>query len=320
MKTFDYLKPKTLDAALREYSPKVTLKAGGIDVLDRLKERIETPDALLSIEHLPDLAYIREDGAGLKIGALATLADLGRNELIKTRYQGLWTSAAHAATPQVRERATVGGNLCQRPRCWYFRNHAFHCKKKGGEHCFAADGENQYHAIFGDAGCHIVHPSNIAPSLLALDAVFVVRSTAGERTIKSTEFFTMPDVDIERENVLKPGDILTEIRIPAAPTHSATIELREKQSFDWPLVMASVARVNGAWRVGMGAVAPVPLRSAEAEAILKSQDLTDDLIRSAASAAVKNAEPMSQNKHKVTLLRVAIERALRLSIGQEVPL
>lgn len=319
MKTFDYLKAKTLDAAVREYTDKTVLKAGGIDLLDRLKERIHEPDTLVSIEGLKDLAYIKEEAGGLKIGAMSTLADIARSDLIRTKYQGLWTSAAHAATPQVRERATVGGNLCQRPRCWYFRNQAFHCKKKGGEHCFAADGENQYHAIFGDAGCHIVHPSNIAPALLALDAVFVVKSKAGERTIKSTEFFTMPDVDIDRENVLKPGDIVTEIQIPASPTQSATIELREKQSFDWPLVLVSVARVSGAWHVGMGAVAPVPMRSAEAEAILKNQDLTADLITAAAAAAVKPAEPMSQNKHKVTLLRVAIERALKLSVGMEVP-
>jgi len=322
MNTFDYLVPEQLGAALAEYADgQATLKAGGIDLLDLMKERIATPHTVLSIDGLTDLRYIRQESDGVHIGSLTTLAELERSELVAKKYVGLHQSAAHSSTPQIRERATVGGNLCQRPRCWYFRNQEFYCSKKGGATCFAVDGENRYHAIFGEGPCHIVHPSNIAPALVALDAEIVVRAAEGKpQSIKAADFFVMPAQSLYAENVLKPGQIVCEVVLPNEPSASATIELREKQSFDWPISIASVARVDGSWRVCLGAVAPVPWLSKSVMAVLGNQEITPELAATAGDAAVKNANPMSENAYKVQLVKVATKRALLAAAGLETPL
>lgn len=321
MKPFDYLVADQLDAALAEYAGgQATLKAGGIDLVDLMKERIATPDTVLSIDGLADLRYIREEPDGVHIGSLTTLADLGRSKLMETKYAGLHQSAAHAATPQIRERATVGGNLCQRPRCWYFRNQEFYCLKKGGATCFAVEGENRHHAIFGEGPCHIVHPSNIAPALVALDATILVRAVAGEpQAIKAAEFFAMPAQSLYAENILKPGQIVSEVVLPTAPSASATVELREKQSFDWPIAIACVARVAGAWRVCLGAVAPIPWLSKAAMEALGNREITPELAAAAGEAAAKDAHPMSENAYKVQLVKVATKRALLAAAGLETP-
>jgi len=319
VKPFHYIVPSTLDAALTEHGKgKAILKAGGIDLVDLMQERIETPPALLSIRKLPDLAYIREDGAGLRIGALTTLADMGRSDLLRAMFPGLAEAAGHAATPQVREQATLGGNLCQRPRCWYFRREEFPCLKKGGDTCYAARGENQYHAVFGGGPCHIVHPSNCAPPLVAADAEIVIRRAGGERTVKARDFFVLPRQDLMKENVLEPGEIIADVHIPHAPGQSATYELRERQSFDWPIASASVARVSGQWYVCLGAVAPVPWRSEAAEALLGKQDVTEQLAADAGKAAAEGATPLEHNAHKVPLVRAAVKRALMKAAGMEV--
>ncbi len=322
MQPFNYLIADTLDAALAEYAEnRPALKAGGIDLVDRMKERLATPAVVLSLGEVEALRYIEPEGEGVRLGCLTTLADIGRSELLNSRYAALAESAGHAATPQVRERATLGGNLCQRPRCWYFRAIHFHCLKKGGATCFAVEGENQYHAVLGGGPCHIVHPSNCAPPLVAMEALFVVRRAgAEERVIPAREFFVLPSSALDRENVLAPGEILTEVRIPRAPDQSATIELREKQSFDWPLAMASVARVEGRrWNVCLGAVAPVPWVSEEAAEVLGSADITPELAARAGEAAAQAAQPMSDNGYKTQLIKVAVKRALLKAAGQEVP-
>jgi xanthine dehydrogenase YagS FAD-binding subunit len=328
MNTFEYLVADQLDPALAEYGAgagngnnKVRLKAAGIDLLDLMKERIDTPATVLSINDVKDLRYIREEAGAVHIGCLTTLADVARSDLIKSKYACLHTSAAHAATPQVRERATVGGNLCQRPRCWYFRNVEFNCLKKGGPTCFAVEGENQYHAIFGGGPCHIVHPSNLAPALVALDAVIVVRSAQNKepQKIRAEEFFVLPRDAMFAENKLKPGEVVTEVILPKAPSHSATVELREKQSFDWPIMMASAARVDGAWRVCLGAVAPVPWLSKPAMDAMGKSDVTPELAAKAGEAAAKEAQPMRDNDYKVQLVKVATKRALLAAAGMEVP-
>ena len=256
----------------------------------------------------------------MHIGSGATLADIGRSELLATKYKVLHHSAAHAATPQIRERATIAGNLCQRPRCWYFRNAEFHCLKKGGHTCFAVEGENRYHAIFGEGPCHIVHPSNLAPALVALDAVLVVRSAdAADERIRAADFFKMPHESLYAENVLKPGQIITEVILPHEPTQSATIELREKQSFDWPMVICSVARIDKNWRVCLGAVAPIPWLSESAMRVLGNRDITPELAAAAGEAAAEDADPLPDNEYKVSLVKVATKRALMAASGMEVP-
>ena len=316
MKSFDYLTAETLDAALSVYNDQ-TLKAGGVDLLDSMKERLQTPDTVLSIETISDLDYLRADGDVLRIGCMTSLAKLGRSSILQKHYPSLAKAAGHAATPQVRERASIGGNLCQRPRCWYFRNHEFDCLKKGGYTCFAVEGENQYHAIFGDGPCHIVHPSNCAIALLALDADLILRHKTGQRQIKAADFFVMPDESLKRENSLRDGEILTEIILPERPSHSATIELREKQSFDWPMVMASAARIRGTWRICLGAVAPIPWLSQPAMKILGDREMTVALAEQAADAAVEGAAPMTDNGYKIKLVKVTVKRCLLAAAGLE---
>lgn len=321
MKAFDYLVAEELEPALAELAGgTATLKAGGVDLLDLMKERVETPEVVLSIGGLKDLRYIREDNGAVRIGCLATLADIARSDLLREKYAVLHGAVADAATPQIRERATLGGNICQRPQCWYFRKKEFNCLKKGGPTCFAVEGENRYHAIFGGGPSYIVHPSNAAPALVALDAEIVVRSAEGEpQRVKAADFFVGPDKALMKENVLEPGQIVTEIVLPKAPNASATIELREKQSFDWPLVMACVARVDGKWRVCLGAVAPIPWLSQPAMDALGQSDVTADLAAKAGEAAASNAEPMFENEYKVQLVKVAVKRALLAAAGLETP-
>jgi len=321
VKPFDYVVAEQLEPALTELTNgKTTLKAGGIDLLDLMKERVATPEAVLSIGGIDSLRYIREEGDGVHIGCLTTLADVGRSDLLRTKYATLHAAAADAATPQIRERATIGGNICQRPQCWYFRKREFNCLKKGGPTCFAGEGENRYHAIFGGGPSYIVHPSNVAPALVALDGVLVVRSADAEpQQIKAADFFLLPEVSLMSENVLKPGQVITEIVLPAAPSASATVELREKQSFDWPLVMACVARIENNWRVCLGAVAPIPWLSQPAMEVLGGREVTPELAAAAGEAAAKDADPMTENEFKVQLVKVATKRALLAAAGLEVP-
>jgi xanthine dehydrogenase YagS FAD-binding subunit len=325
MMPFDYLVADQLDAALNEYAEgKVTLKAGGIDLLDLMKEGVESPTTVLSLGGLDDLRYIREESDGVHIGCLTTLADIGRSDLLKSKYAVLHHAAGEAATPQIRERATVGGNICQRPRCWYFRQAEFHCLKKGGPTCFAVEGENRYNAIFGGGPSYIVHPSNVAPALVALDGIIVVRSANSEppglsRRIPAAEFFVLPAKNLMAENVLEKGQVVAEVILPSAPKQSATIELREKQSFDWPVTMACVARMNDGWRVCLGAVAPIPWLSKPAMEVLGDRDITPQLAAAAGDAATKDADPMTDNEYKVQLVRVATKRALLTAAGLEVP-
>ncbi len=325
MKAFDYLVAENLEAAAGAYAGadpngngngKVALKAGGIDLLDLMKQRIETPQAILSIDRLDDLRYIRQEDDGVHIGALTTLAQMGASDLLAQRYAALHQAAADTATPQVRQRATIAGNLCQRPRCWYYRNPEFDCLKNGGDRCFVRDGENEHHAVFGGGPCHILHPSNVAPALVALNAVLVVHAAEAEpQRIDAAEFFVLPRQSMFAENVLEPGQIITEIILPAEPRHSATVEVREKQSFDWPLCTASVARLGGGWRICLGAVAPIPWLSEPAMRVVADRDITAELAAEAGEAAAQGATPLSDNGYKVDLIKVVTRRALMAAAG-----
>jgi xanthine dehydrogenase YagS FAD-binding subunit len=209
----------------------------------------------------------------------------------------------------------------QRPRCWYFRNEEFHCLKKGGSRCFAVEGENQYHAIFGETPCHIVHPSSLAVPVIAYGGRFRVLGPEGEREIEADKFFAMPDRNMYGETVLEPNELVTHVILPrAASVKSAHYEIKFKQSHDWPVAMASVAlAMSGTTvasaRVVLGAVAPIPWRSQAAEAVLKGKAVTPEVAAQAAEAAVANAKPMSQNAYKVQLARVAVERAIARAAG-----
>lgn len=319
MKPFILLRPATLSEAAREAArPGSEVKAGGVDLLDRMKEGFDSPQRVVSIAHVPGLDSISA-GPPAKIGALATLARIASSPDIKRLYPALAAAAEGAATPQIRNMATLGGNLCQRPRCWYYRLAEFDCRKKGGPTCYAQDGENRFHAIFdSDLFCCCIHASATAVALLAYGAKLNTVSPRGRRTIVLDDFFVRPTEDARRENVLTPGEIIETVMIPAPPPGARSVykKLKEKESFDWPLVEACVnLTVSGGTvreaRVILGSVAPTPRRATEAEAVLRGAPARPETASKAAAAAVANAKPLAQNAYKVRLARVTLERALR---------
>lgn len=328
MKAFEYVPVKSVEEAARllpsgvsreRYGREVMLKAGGIDLMDQMKERMIEPSRLINLRSIEnELRYVEfEDDGTLRIGALATLNQIGRDPNVRRLHPGLAEAAASAATPQIRNVATAGGNLTQRPRCWYFRASEFKCLKKGGDVCFAKEGENQYHAIFGSGPSYIVHPSNLALPLVAGDGEIRVISRQGARTIRAREFFVTPDEDVMNENVLGTEDVITELRVAGGITASGYYEVREKLSYDWPLVSAAVAKRPQGWSVVLGAVAPIPWRAEAAEALLGTREMTRELAAMAGEAAAEGATPLRHNLYKVDLIKVAVKRCLLRAAGME---
>jgi xanthine dehydrogenase YagS FAD-binding subunit len=287
--------------------------AGGMDLLGLTKDYIVSPDKIVSIRNL-DQTIAGADG-GLRIGAAAKIADLVEHAQARKLYPALITAAEEVGTPQIRNVGTVGGNIMQRPRCWYFRNEEFNCLKKGGSRCFAVEGENQYHAIFGDGPCHIVHPSSLAVPVIAYGGRFRVAGPNGAREIDAGQFFQMPNQNLYGESVLQPDEIITHVLLPAPGQRSATYEVRFKQSHDWPLAAASVNLVMSgptvkSARVVMGAVAPIPWRAPAAERVLAGKAITEAIAAEAANAAVAGARPMTGNAYKIQIAKTAVKRAI----------
>jgi xanthine dehydrogenase YagS FAD-binding subunit len=292
-------------------------KAGGIDLLDHLKEHLAEPPRLVDLKTIPGLAQIALDRDGaLRIGALATLAQVAASSVVRNGWPALARACGEAASPQVRNVATIGGNVLQRPRCWYYRLESYKCFKKGGDTCFAVAGENRYHVLFGGGPVFATHPSNAAVPLVAYDASFVIDGPTGGRVVKAGDFFMLPAQDPTRENVLQPGELLKEIRVPAGiGWRSAYADVRERAAFDWPLVSATIAvRATGGTireaRVVLGQVAPIPWRSESAEKALVGQPLSDATAEAAGKAAVFGAQPMSDNGYKVDLLQTLVRRTV----------
>ncbi|HVX65698.1 MAG TPA: xanthine dehydrogenase family protein subunit M [Bryobacteraceae bacterium] len=316
---FTYVRPGSLDAAIRELStPDTHLHAGGTDLLGCLRNGIVPAKKLVSLSGLKELRGIAEaPGGGWRIGALTPLAEVAAHPALAKSCAALTQAAGSVASPQLRNQGTLGGNLCQRPRCWYFRSSDFHCLRKGGDTCFAAEGENEYHCIFGGSGCVMVHPSDTAPALIALEARVRIAGPKGPRTVPLASFFAGPIDELTKETVLAPGEILTEILVPASPANLRSFyrKARVRAAWDFALAGAAVAlrvtdgRIEWA-RVVLAAVAPVPWRSAEAEKALVGKPLNAQTIAQAAAAAVKGAEPLSQNAYKVDLVEGIVEEAL----------
>jgi xanthine dehydrogenase YagS FAD-binding subunit len=327
MNRFEVVAPADLNQAAKLLAePYHAALAGGVDLLDLLKQRVLGPKSLVNLKALKGIDAIESDGAGgLRLGALVKLHEVATNPLVSGRFAAVSMAAGEAATPQIRNLATVGGNLLQRPRCWYFRNPEVVCLKKGGDTCYAAKGLNRYHAILGGGPSYIVHPSNLAPALIAFGASIRLVGSAGERTIPLDQFFILPKTDPARENVLQPGEVLTQVVIPAPSrdTRSVYLEVREKQSFDWPLV--SVATVLATDRAGivrharivMGAVAPIPWRSPEAEKVVFGSRLDAVLAARAAADALEPAVPLADNGYKVPMAKALVRRALLRAAGVE---
>ena len=296
-------------------------KAGGVDLLDLMKDGILAPTKLVSLRALPGLDQIKEDAkVGVRIGPLVTLAQLDTHPLLRKNYRAVADAAGHSATPQIRNAATIGGNLLQRPRCWYFRNEQFVCLKKGGAVCFAREGEHQYHAVFDNAGCCIVHPSTAATALVAFGARLELTGPKGAREVALEEFLVSSGKEATRENSLQANELITEIRLPAvsAATRSAHIKQGEKESFDWPIAdVAAVLEQSGGRctraSIVLGAAAPVPWRAKEAEAALTGKTINEETARAAAKAAVNGATPLEKNRYKVPIFEAVVRRAIMLA-------
>jgi xanthine dehydrogenase YagS FAD-binding subunit len=325
VKAFAYVNPaneKEAVAALKSGGTALPL-AGGMDLLARMKDYIQQPDRVVNVKNALETTAVRTPDGGMKIGAAMKIVDLLEHQEISRLYPALARAAGEIGTPQIRNSGTVGGNINQRPRCWYFRNEEFVCFKKGGDRCFSPAGENQFHAIFGNKGpSHIVHPSNLAVPLVAYGARFRIFGSNGEREVQASEYFTMPTPqNVQKENVLADDELLTHVilRLPGN-TRSGFYEIRYKESHDWPLAFATVvATMNGnnvqSARVVLGAVAPVPWRSEDAERALIGKPINESTAAAAAEAAVRTAQPLSRNGYKVQIAKTAVKRAILQAAG-----
>jgi xanthine dehydrogenase YagS FAD-binding subunit len=313
--------------AVRALGPdrtKIMPLAGGQDLLARLKDYVAEPDRVVNVKTALDATVTPVPGGGLKIGAAMKLVDLAEHAEVAKLYPAISHAAIEVGTPQIRNQGTVGGNLNQRPRCWYFRNEEFVCFKKGGNVCFSPQGENQFHAIFGSGPSFIVHPSSLAVPSVAYGATFRLLGPNGERMVPAAEYFTMPTLqNVQTENVLASNELLTHVILPApGPLKSGHYEVRYKESHDWPIAFATVLlTMNGdtvrAARVVMGAVAPVPWRAQAAEAALVGKQINQATASAAADAALRDARPLSQNAYKIQVAKTAVKRAILNAAGIE---
>ncbi len=326
MEKFSFVNATSLDQVTSLLSEsgwgEVMLIAGGTDLLGELKEYIETPKTLVNLKTLPGMDSIAADASGLQIGALATIADISMHPTIQHHYTVLAQAAGSVATPQIRNVGTLGGNLCQRPRCWYYRDEATHCLKKGGDTCYAVDGMSKYHAIFGGDPVYIVHPSDLAPALIALGASVTIVGPSGEKTVSLETFFTLPAANPFRENILEPNEVVVSVNVPAPKpnTKSFYLKAREKGAPDFALSsVAGVFEMNGQMcktaSIVLGGGAPAPWRSREAEAALTGKTINESVSQQAGADAVANAQPLNDNAYKVTLTRNLVSRAAMMAAG-----
>jgi xanthine dehydrogenase YagS FAD-binding subunit len=320
MREFKIAEPRTADEAaalLAETKGTAALIAGGTDLIDELKSGVSTAGLVVDLRGVPGLAGIAPEKGGLRIGAMTRIVDLAGDAAVARDQPGLKEAALSLATPQLRNVGTVGGNLCQRPRCWYYRDPEVVCRKKGGFNCFAYQGRNKYHCIFGGNGCFIVYPSDLAPALISLGATATIATAKGDKTIPLEGFYAGPDVDVTRENVLAKGQFLKSVWVPApkAGQKSAYVKLEERGTWDFALVSAAVAGVlkGGALAeisIVMGGVAPIPWRLKKAENALRGKAITEGAIRQAADTALTDASPLRENGYKTDLVFAALKNAL----------
>ena len=317
MNTFEWADASSVEEAVALTVKGSAYKAGGVDLLDLMKENLFSPSRLVNIRRIPGLDQIAADDNGLRIGPLVTLATISEHPEITKSWTALAQACGHAATPQIRNMATVGGNLLQRPRCWYFRHEEFPCRKKGGEICFAQEGENQYHAIFHNKLCAIVHPSSAAMPLVAMGGTIEISDGKQTREVKAEDFFVPPNIELHKENTLQPGEIITGVRVPKLPTtaRSHYIKQGEKESFDWPIAeVAVVLEMDGQTcknaSVVLGAAAPIPYRAKYAEDALRGKLINAETARAAGEATMAGATPLRNNQYKLQLFPPVIARAI----------
>jgi xanthine dehydrogenase YagS FAD-binding subunit len=315
MKAFSHTNAKTLaEASAALAAGHAEIIAGGTDLIGRLKDNIlpDYPTTLINIKTIPGLDYIKEEGGVLKIGATTRLADIAAHAVIKLKYTALAQAAGRVATPHVRDMGTIGGNINQMHRCWYFRkpeDRFNDCVRKGGKTCYAVMGDHRYHSIFGmENKCFAVHPSDTAPALIALNATIVTT----KRQIKAEEFWT---VAYPQSTVLAPGEIVTAIYVPTPPAgaKSAFVKFAIRKSIDFPIVNCAVLVGGGAPRIALNAVAPKPYRATKAEAAIAGKAINEQTAEAAGAAAVEDTIPLNSNNYKVQIARTLVKRALLAS-------
>jgi xanthine dehydrogenase YagS FAD-binding subunit len=324
MKTFSNANPKDVReaVALLGQSRNASIVGGGSDLLGMVKERLVSPDVLVNLKAIRGLDRVDLQSGRVKIGGLITLDALSHDAQIRKQYAVLAEAAESVGTPQIRNAGTLAGNVCQRPWCWYYRN-GFPCLKNGGDKCFSVSGENQLHAIFGGGPSYIVHPSDTAPALVALDAGFHVTGPKGDRVIPASQFFQLPRVDAARENVLANDDVLTAISFPAARpgVRSTYHKVLDREAWTHAVVSAAIVldmdqQVCRSARIVLGGVAPIPWRLPKVEAMLSGQRITPELAAKAGAAAVEGARPLAKNKYKVPLTSAVVKRTLLSLAGK----
>lgn len=329
MKTLSNANPRDFRQAValshdaRRDGKTASFAGGGSDLLGMVKDGIAKPDVLVHLRAIKGQDQVERKGGRIHVGGLVTLDTLSHHPLVQSKYTVLAEAAGTVATPQIRNAGTLAGNVCQRPWCWYFRN-GFPCFKAGGNTCFSIDGENQFHAIFGGGPSFIVHPSDTAPALVALDATFRVVGPAGERKIAAADFFTLPKTNAARENALGEDELLASVEFPEARpgTRSTYHKVMDREAWTHAIVSAAIVLdmdndVCRSARIVLGGVAPIPWRVPEAERVLTGQRVTPELAAKAAETAVAGANPLAKNAYKVPLTREIVARNI-LSVAARV--
>ena len=328
MPPFEYVEAQSVEEAVTLLSePGSVAMGGGTDLLTQMRDGVVSAERLVSLAAVPGMSAIAETELGLSIGAAATIADMASHPVVLRRYAALAEAAGGLATPQIRNEATIGGNLNQRPRCWYYRSPLIPCLKKGGDRCYALAGNTRLLCITGGDRCYIVHPSDTAVALSALDARLETMGPNGGRELAMGEFFAGPGRDMLRENVLEPGELVLRILLPSdAPERSVYLKVREREAGDFALVSVAVAltlegdgrdAVISKARIALGGVAPVPYRATEVEDYLAGRTAANIDPAEAAALALPNATPLPQNGYKVPMGRNLVKRALTLLLGNE---
>ena len=325
MRKFTHINAQTIDeavSALRRYGNRASIIAGGTDLLGRMKDEIlpKYPEALINIKTIAGLDFLKEEAGVLRIGALTPLEDIGKEPLIREKYSALAQAAGRTASPHLREMGTLGGNLCQDIRCWYYRNpnNRFPCLRKGGGRCYAIDGDNRYHSIMGgsvEGGCYAVHPSDTAPALIALNAGVMT----SKRMINLDDFF---QVDVAKTTILDSDEIVTEIQVPepAPDSKSAFLKFAIRKSIDFPIVncAAMIATSSGkvtAARICLSAISVKPYRAVKAEEMILRKRVDEKIAEAAGNAAMSDAKPMERNGYMVQIARVLVKRSILACIG-----
>jgi len=324
MDKFSYASPKTVKEAvtlLNSNPGQVEVLAGGTDLISLMKEYLAAPKLVVNVKEIRELHGVKTEKGWVAIGAATTLDDLTENQMIRTKYPSLYEAAMGITSPQIRNMGTVAGDLCQRPRCWYYRNGYGLLATDNGK-ALVPNGENRFHAIIDNSGpAYFVSPSSFGPALVAMGAKIKAVSSSGAREIPAADFFVKPTSDTQREISLKPNELITAILVPENPGTNVTYEIRERMAMDWPLAAASVVlKMNGGTisqaKVVLGHVAPTPFAATAADQFLAGKSIDEKTAEDAGRQAVESAKPLSQNAYKVRLAQVAVKRALLQAGGK----